>query len=1423
MPTRAERIQAILARGTLPPIEENVGDTSLPPVGVPQPVRPPVSPRILPYKALPPQTLRPPLARLGYRDTSLSPQARRALRETERINKRLARRAMARGLNVPDEEHQGKFASFLEFIDNLNRPQSAVFNLVRGIGQGLPAEAVMQNLTQGFSFEERVTFGDLLQDIGMDHDSKLRKVLGFAGDVVLDPINLVPGYLITKPFRIAAKGARRVKTVNALFDAAGATPAMRTLKKAFSTSTGNVLVDNMRKMAINIERFEEVGLLKKVADLDKKYGPPLGKLYRRVPYLAERPEVLSTFDNAKKSIRRSSGHSITPEEYTLLKDATGEFRGILANITTLEKTFDVKTPTLSDRIQLSIARLQKKEAGVIARKQKRILARARKRAIATGKAMGIEMADLPFKVQDDLVEYIGRRLPDATPETAARMVPGVPGFQSVETGKLKLDVAGMKQRATQTVKGRVDDLLFDLDRELDAIAGNVKFVEMKLAPKVNFTDPVTGVRIRAGEMHSFAEHVVKAVERLREGKYASLQGKIIGTGKRGGKVEDAITRPLSIRQVKERLREAIEAYARGDVDEKMLQRWLGLWVGPGAVELRKLTPIIAKIKARRAFVDKLVNFQGGVKEAVDLFTDQVLHGVFDMDEFAKLADPTILKRSGMQSYFTDLQKRVNDVAWAVKGGMSVPRTLAQAGKTITRPDFTSLQELGDFVTEAVHGYVKGDFSIADLTDLFGVKGTPGRETLRRGLEKIAKSQTLFDRIRNQTSARLLNAEQKTLLKFGPRYQHFQDLLDRVPDYVPHIMSPETIEQITRTPTAMARKLFSEEHSSMLWRRFTEKGVRPLDLDEVQAILAKGHLASLGGKPLFQAESFIGRFRRLMKGEPQEIASFFSTDPRAILASRAQRASRAIGGETFTKAARSLGRLAKDAPENYVRSTHKGLSAYRFDPEIVSKLDEVYQTAFGSDDAVRGIVRQWDVLTNYWKVWTLGIFPAYHFRNVIGSAWNMHLGGMFSKDNFKESLGSMVEAGALQRRAQMSNVDMLKRMTWDVAGIGEVDGTEMIQLLHKYGVIDNGFYAVEAAGVFKGDPTANLGDLPFFRGFMGKNPLPTGEEIRRFGRRAIGREPTTGKPLPFFGQGGRESLVGLEGAPTRLGVLVGRAVENQMKVAFFLHQIKHEALDPLAAMQKTAKYLFDYKDITQAEQVIKKWIPFYTWTRKNIPLQLDALIYDPQKLARLPKLQEAFGMDESELPPEEDIPQWIREASPIPLRRNPNGTLEFFLMQNWIPGTDLEQLWGLRRIEKNLVSMTHPLPKVLLENQFGRSAYFDADLTGETEFLGKQMDRKTVNVLRTIRLLNELDAMDPFGTFHKTRDATTWSSRMMRLSTGLRSNIASPEKERLRRLTERRERLQMILGQAKARERKERQRKQEGVQNDNREPATAGRP
>tara|TARA_R110000744_G_scaffold271950_3_gene384997 strand:- start:4196 stop:10831 length:6636 start_codon:yes stop_codon:yes gene_type:complete len=94
--------------------------------------------------------------------------------------------------------------------------------------------------------------------------------------------------------------------------------------------------------------------------------------------------------------------------------------------------------------------------------------------------------------------------------------------------------------------------------------------------------------------------------------------------------------------------------------------------------------------------------------------------------------------------------------------------------------------------------------------------------------------------------------------------------------------------------------------------------------------------------------------------------------------------------------------------------------------------------------------------------------------------------------------------------------------------------------------------------------------------------------------------------------------------------IGGAMENNSKIAHFLD--KTEKMGAVAkgegastqdvlsnAAQSTRKYLFDYDELTPFERdFMRQVIPFYTWMRKNIPLQMQAIMEDPGRYAKVPK-------------------------------------------------------------------------------------------------------------------------------------------------------------------------------------------------------------
>ena len=103
---------------------------------------------------------------------------------------------------------------------------------------------------------------------------------------------------------------------------------------------------------------------------------------------------------------------------------------------------------------------------------------------------------------------------------------------------------------------------------------------------------------------------------------------------------------------------------------------------------------------------------------------------------------------------------------------------------------------------------------------------------------------------------------------------------------------------------------------------------------------------------------------------------------------------------------------------------------------------------------------------------------------------------------------------------------------------------------------------------------------------------------------------------------------------------GNVIENNARLANYIDQIdKGKSIDE--AIENTNKFLFDYTDLTDWE---RKWgrriIPFYTWSRKNIPLQIEQLIKQPGKFAVPFKTKAAI---EGEEPIDFDnLPPWMQD-------------------------------------------------------------------------------------------------------------------------------------------------------------------------------------
>ena len=310
----------------------------------------------------------------------------------------------------------------------------------------------------------------------------------------------------------------------------------------------------------------------------------------------------------------------------------------------------------------------------------------------------------------------------------------------------------------------------------------------------------------------------------------------------------------------------------------------------------------------------------------------------------------------------------------------------------------------------------------------------------------------------------------------------------------------------------------------------------------------------------------------------------------------------------------------------------------------------------------------------------------------------------------------------------------------------------IPAYHARNMIGNMFNAY-LAGLT--NPTRYLDAMRIVEGSDGKIGKYTFDEVRsmiqRYGIRGRG----------FFGKEAvqedfmRNLMEHKEGViatlnPVKLGRSFGTTTEDNARIGLFIDRLA-KGDTPMQAEQTVKKFLFNYDELSTTERkMFRRIMPFYSWTRFNIPMQLEQAIKQPAKWSMWYKGAKAVGGDESEAPDDKYMPDWMKQGMPIYWKRNSqNGDYQYLLLHNWIPAVDLQDLI---RPGKTLESILSPLIKTPIEWFGNYSLQAEKSLErypGDSKnYLGMQLPNKVVNLLKNVRILNELDKMNPaliFGT------------------------------------------------------------------------------
>ena len=182
---------------------------------------------------------------------------------------------------------------------------------------------------------------------------------------------------------------------------------------------------------------------------------------------------------------------------------------------------------------------------------------------------------------------------------------------------------------------------------------------------------------------------------------------------------------------------------------------------------------------------------------------------------------------------------------------------------------------------------------------------------------------------------------------------------------------------------------------------------------------------------------------------------------------------------------------------------------------------------------------------------------------------------------------------------------------------------------------------------------------------------------------------------------------------QLNTVVGTNIEATQRMNVFMSALK-QGQTIVEAAETVDKFLFDYGALTDFEKdVMKRVVPFYTFMRKNIPLQLEQMLERPQFFAALDRaFTNVEKMDGEGYKNENERSEWRQDYMQIP------GTKYGV---NWqLPYQQLDKLeLNEDGVPNKVIGSLSPLLKPFYEVPRKEYAYTEIPIKGVGEYLMNQ--------------------------------------------------------------------------------------------------------
>lgn len=417
----------------------------------------------------------------------------------------------------------------------------------------------------------------------------------------------------------------------------------------------------------------------------------------------------------------------------------------------------------------------------------------------------------------------------------------------------------------------------------------------------------------------------------------------------------------------------------------------------------------------------------------------------------------------------------------------------------------------------------------------------------------------------------------------------------------------------------------------------------------------------------------------------------------------------VSRQFMRSVAEGFGKIKSEAPDGYKAidtSVFKAESArvaailgkngedIVYHPAVAKRVEEFVSSVI-NDDATDQMLKNFDRIQNLWKASVTTVFPAFHGRNAISNVF-LHF-----MDIGVNSLDPRVHAMSVSLMNDDRIANRLQRLALGTGKQATKAQDDLSKLLSKQAFRDASGHAwsfgelrqvIKDRNVaFSRQITSAVDIIQDDTQFINTLFQDEGSLLKKVIKGSV---PITQEFKPF-----------------KWGQAVGRKVEEQARLVDFLVNLKATG-DVTHAAQRTKQFLFDYNNLTNFERtVMKRLIPFYTFTRKNLEVQVKGLLQTPGRTAAqftaLRNLGDLFSGEELTAEDKAKLPKWMQSGINT-LKSKKGETVEILGSL----GTPLEQPFQAFQANQLLASIS-PLIRIPAELATGYSFFQGKPLSDVT--------------------------------------------------------------------------------------------------------------